>query len=151
MAYCRWAGVELPSEAQWEAAARGTDAREYPWGNEKPTAQHAKFGNNPSGWPDPVGRYPAGAGPYGTMDQAGNVWEWCLDRYEGTAYRGRDGQVDPVVSGDENAEKVLRVMRGGSWDGPSEYLRAAVRGGSPVRGRSRHLGFRVLFRSSPEP
>ncbi len=150
--FCAWAGCELPSEAQWEAAARGTDQRHYPWGNEEPTAERACFGGS---WgkdkPAPVGRHPAGAGPFGTQDQAGNVWEWCEDLFDETAYDGRDGQVDPVVRGDEGDDSVLRVVRGGAWGNPSRSLRAAIRFGDRARYRFRDLGFRVVFRSGPEP
>ncbi|MEM6455113.1 MAG: SUMF1/EgtB/PvdO family nonheme iron enzyme [Acidobacteriota bacterium] len=138
-AYCAWAGLALPSEAQWEAAARGTDQRAYPWGNAEPTETLANFGQN-VGRTTPVGSYPDGAGPFGALDQAGNVWEWCLDVWSAEAYEGRDGQKDPIH--DEGKESV-RALRGGSWIYEPGWLRGAYRYGSRVPNRSRSQGFRV--------
>ncbi|NJL27691.1 MAG: SUMF1/EgtB/PvdO family nonheme iron enzyme [Thermoanaerobaculia bacterium] len=149
IAYCRWAGLELPSEAQWEAAARGIDRRSYPWGNEKPSPELANFDGRERRT-TPVGAYPKGAGPYGTLDQAGNVWEWCADAFKGDAYAKRDGQENPVVVGDDRDESVRRVVRGGSWDSPSWYLRAAIRIRDPARDRGRCVGFRVVAGVGPE-
>ena len=102
-AYCSWDGVRLASDAEWEWAARGTEGREYPWGNQEPDENRANFGMK-VGSPTPVGLYPAGATPEGVADMAGNVWEWVEDRYE---------------------KDKVRVLRGGSFNGDARDLRAA--------------------------
>lgn len=144
MAYCRWSGLQLPTEAQWEAAARGTDRRPYPWGREEPTAQHARFtiGFGPT-QPASVGSYPLGAGPFGTLDQAGNVWEWCADAFKFDAYRERNGKVDPHEPGNNDAERILRVVRGGCWSYPDSFLRTERRNMHHVGFCDQVLGFRV--------
>jgi formylglycine-generating enzyme required for sulfatase activity/predicted MPP superfamily phosphohydrolase len=134
LAFCRWLApacgrrVTLPSEAQWEFAARGTDGREYPWGDEAPDATRASFGLSlEGGQPAAVGSFPAGRGPFGALDQAGNVWEWCLDAWDEAAYRKRAKgaePVDPMVEGDDGA---VRVLRGGGWFVSAVNLRAAYR------------------------
>jgi formylglycine-generating enzyme required for sulfatase activity len=148
MAFCRWLSelsgreVTLPSEAQWEFAARGTDGREYPWGAEPPDATRAYFGLNwQTDQPASVGSYPAGKGPFGTLDQAGNVWEWCLDVWDEKAYakRAKREEVDPVAKGKGDD----RALRGGGWVSPALYLRAAYRYRLPARSRSDVIGFRV--------
>ncbi|MCP4661046.1 MAG: SUMF1/EgtB/PvdO family nonheme iron enzyme, partial [bacterium] len=146
VAYCRWAGLELPSEAQWEAAARGQDQRRYPWGNAELTASLANFGGT-EGKTTPVDSYPGGAGPYGTLDQAGNVWEWCADVWDASAYRGREGQLDPVAT---TGEAAVRVLRGGSWADPPGDLAAASRDRDWAGHRDRCIGFRGVLRVGPE-
>jgi formylglycine-generating enzyme required for sulfatase activity len=147
MAFCHWLTsiapllVTLPSEAQWEYAARGMDGREYPWGNEEPDETRACFVRSNTRQPVPVGSYPLGKGPFGTLDQAGNVWEWCLDVWDKRAYqkRAKTELVDPVVT--EGVE-LERPVRGGSWSYSAVFLRSAYRFRYPVfRGSS--LGFRL--------
>jgi formylglycine-generating enzyme required for sulfatase activity len=150
-AFCQWLGetwsrqVMLPSEAQWEFAARGPEGRKYPWGDEPPDATRACFGLDfEKGQPAAVGSFPAGKGPFGTLDQAGNVWEWCRDAWDEKDYarrtRSAGETVAPVMKGDEGS---TRVLRGGGWVYPSGNLRAAFRSWLPARYRYDFIGFRV--------
>jgi formylglycine-generating enzyme required for sulfatase activity len=150
-AFCRWLSevvpewhIELPTEAQWEFAARGKEGRRYPWGAEAPDEQRAHFYKQ-TGAPLPVGSRPAGQGPYGHQDLAGNVWEWCLDAWDDQAYENRGPlTIDPGMadeSGDDAAQG--RACRGGAFLSGSRTLRSAFRDWAPADDRRPLLGFRV--------
>jgi iron(II)-dependent oxidoreductase len=137
-AYCAWRGARLPTEAEWEAAARGREGRLYPWGDEPPTPERAVFGRR-SNETAPVGTRPAGATPDGIHDLAGNVAEWTSTLYRPYPYRRDDGREDLEARGE-------RVTRGGDhvFDSTPPKLRAAYRGGfsRATDVGHRHIGFR---------
>ena len=108
--YCHWVGRSLPTEAQWEKAARGTDGRRYPWGNRLPTPLLANFNLSMIGEPVPAFRYPLGASPYGALNMAGNVREWIADWYDESYY-----QSSPYANPTGPATGTQRSLRSGSY------------------------------------
>jgi formylglycine-generating enzyme required for sulfatase activity len=149
--YCRWlSGVTvthyaLPTEAQWEKAARGIESRKYPWGNEW-DARRCNASEGEKRGTTPVGAYsPAGDSPYGVADMVGNVWEWCADWWSADEYKRRAGREvrDPIgpQKGDYHA------LRGGAWDSTRRFARCAARGRYEPDARDDFIGFRVVAAS----
>ena len=149
-AFAEWIGGSLPTEAQWERAARGTEGRIYPWGDTPPKArQHANFARRYNR-PMPVGQFPKGESPNGIADLAGNVWEWCLDEYSPTFYQQPNGGV-PQNPLNLRFRDVLRarVIRGGAWDVGRAFIRSSLRFKFYPLDSTHTIGFRVV-RPRPE-